>query len=110
VAKVDGIDQHVDIRECRQDDAHGVGPDLRHLLQELEAGHARHALVRDDHRHLVLAQELERLVTTLRAENRERALEVEAEGIEVVLLVVDDQDRIVLGVRGHGIDLRPSGT
>jgi hypothetical protein len=98
----DGLDQDVDVGEGGQDDADRVGPQLLGLLQQLEAGHLRHALIGDDHRDVALAQHLERLGAAGRADDVEHLPEVEAEGVQVVLLVIDDQDRVLLGVEGLG--------
>ena len=93
VAEVDRLDQHVDVGEGGEDDADGVGAHRARRLEELEARHLRHALVGDDHRHVVLFEERERLVAGAGRMDLEDALEVEAEGVEVVRLVVDDQYR-----------------
>ncbi len=61
-AQVDRLDQHVDVGEGGEDDADGVGADVAHGLQQLEAGHARHALVGDHHRDVLVAGDLQRLL------------------------------------------------
>ena len=64
--EVDRLDQHVDVGEGGHDDADRVGADLARRLEQLEPGHARHALVGDDHRHVVLLDQRQRLLAAAR--------------------------------------------
>ena len=50
-------------------------------LQELEAGHARHALIGDDDGDVVLFEQLQRLVAGAGGVDLEHAAEVEAKGV-----------------------------
>ena len=72
------------------------GRTLARLAQQLEAGHLRHALVGDDHRDVLCSREdASASSPPLAVQDVERLAEVEPEGVEVVLLVVDDQDGIL---------------
>jgi hypothetical protein len=50
-ALVDGVEDGLDVRVARQQQAHGGGPALAHLGQELRAIHVRHAHVGNDQVH-----------------------------------------------------------
>ena len=92
--EVDRLDQHVDVRERGDDDADRVGADLARRLQQVEAGHLRHALVGDDRGDVFRPRQRQRLLAAAREQQLEAAPEVEAERVQVVRLVVDDQHRI----------------
>jgi len=74
---------------------------IKHEHQQLEARHLGHALVGDDDRDVLLLEQLERLGTAPRGDDVEHLAEVEAEGVEVVLFVVDDDICIDAGVDGN---------
>ena len=106
---VDRLDEDIDICEGGENDADGVGAGRLCRLQKLEPGHFRHPLVGDDDRDVVIFEELEGLGTALGAENCERPLKVEAEGVEVVLLVVDDEDFKSGGIESRRLEGRGIG-
>ena len=90
--EVDGLDQHVDVGEGGDDDADGVRADRAQGLQQVQAGHARHALVGHDDRDVFRAGQLQRLLAAVGQPQGEHLAEVEAERVQVVRLVVDDED------------------
>jgi hypothetical protein len=65
---------------------------LLHFAQELDAAHARHALVCHHHSRLESGQRRERFVGAERIVKAEGLAKREAERIEIVRLVVDNQD------------------
>ena len=70
---VDGAHRHLGVGVRRQEHALRVGGDGGDMRQQLDARHARHALVGDDERQRVAARaeaadDLERLVARLRGE------------------------------------------
>jgi hypothetical protein len=83
-AEVDRLDQHVDVRERGDDDADRVGADLARRLQEVEAGHLRHALVGDDRGDVFRPRERQRFLAAAREQQLEAAPEVEPERVQVV--------------------------
>ena len=91
-AEVDRLDQHLDVGEGGDDDAHRVGADVAQGLQQIQAGHLRHALVGDHHRDVLGPGQLQRLLGAVRQPQREHLAEVEAERVQVVGLVVHHQD------------------
>ena len=91
--KVDGFDQHIHVGECGHDDADGVGTHITHSPQQLQAGHARHTLVGDHHGDIVLAGQCQRILAAAGEMEREGLAEREAESVQVVAFVVDDQHR-----------------
>ena len=99
--EVDRLDEHVDIGERGQDDADRLGLARLDLAEQLDAGHLRHPLIGDDHGDFLLVEDLQRLGATARRQDVERLAEVEPKRVEVVLLVVDDEDRIALHVERH---------
>ena len=62
------------------------------LAQELDARHAGHAVVGDDHRHVLRGEDLERRRAALGAQHAELGGEDGFERIEDARLVVDDED------------------
>src|SRR5690606_19370106 len=99
--EVDRLDEHVDVGERGQNDSDRVGLPVAHPAKQLDARHLRHALVGDDDRDVLVLEDAERLGAARRRQDVERLPEVEPEGVEVVLLVVDDEDRIALHVERH---------
>ena len=94
-AEVDRLDQHVDVGERGDDDADRVGAHLARRLQQLEAGHPRHALVGHDRPRRRAARPAPAPLRRCRPSRSLKALaEVEPERVQVVGLVVDDQHRI----------------
>jgi hypothetical protein len=94
-AQVDGLDQHVDVGEGRDDDAGCVGAQLADRLEQLEPRHLGHPLIRDDDGDVVLLGQRERLFSAVRQQELEALAEVEADRVQVVLLVVDDEHGIL---------------
>jgi hypothetical protein len=86
------IDEHRQVGVGGEQDADHVRAPLLGALQELDAAHFRHALIGDDHRRIEALDRLERLGPAERVVQRERFPEREAERVQVVLFVVDDQD------------------
>ncbi len=109
VSEPDGLHEHILVPKGREDDAHGVGAHLPGVAQKLGAGHLRHTLVGDDHRHLVLAQNFQPRGAGQGRVQVEGLSEIEAEGVQVVLLVVHQEHGVgqvrLVGTRG-GHDLR----
>ena len=93
-AQVDRLDEDVDVGERGHDDPHRVGADLARGLQQIEAGHPRHPLVGDDHRHVLRARQRQRLFAAAGQQKLEGAAEIEPERVQVVGLVVDHQHRV----------------
>jgi len=94
LAEVDGLDEDVGVGVGGEDDPDGIGAQRARFAHELEPGHLGHALIAHDHRDVVLFEQPQRLVPRYPAVRIWKdALEVEAEGVEVVALVIDDEDR-----------------
>ncbi len=91
-AGVHRVDEHREIGVRGEQDADGVGPALLGLLEELDAVHPGHPLVADDDRRIDPLEHLERFGAAERVVERERFSEREAERVEVVFFVVDDED------------------
>src|SRR4029079_13015179 len=85
-----------------QDDADGVGLAHADLAEQLHAGHLGYPLVGDDDGDFLALEELQRLGAAARGQDVERLAKVEAERVEVILLVVDHEDRIALHIQRHG--------
>ena len=102
LAEVDRLDQHVDVGERGEDDADRVGRDARATSRSSSRPvifGMRWSVTID--RDVLLREDRQRLGAAGRGQDVERLPEVEPEGVEVVLLVVDDEDRIALHVERH---------
>ena len=97
-ARVHGVDEDREIGVGGEQDADGVGPPLLGLLEKLDAVHPGHPLVAHDDGRIDALERLQRLGPAERVVQRERFSEREADGVEVVLFVVDDED-VELSVR-----------
>ncbi len=99
---VDRLHQAVHVGIGGQHDAHRVRGALLALSQELDPGHAGHALVGEDHRHLGLRlQTGQRLLAVARAQHAELGGEDRLQRVQHAGLVVHDQDGgLVHGVSG----------
>ena len=92
-AQIDRADQRLDVGVPGEDERDQVGPDLASARDDLDPGHARHALIRDQDADLVLPQDLEGFGAAQGGVKREVASVVELEELEHVGLVVDDEHR-----------------
>ncbi len=99
---VDRGDRGLGVGVGGQQHALGVGDDLARLHEVLRAGHPGHALVGDQHRHLIaararLAQDLQRIGARAGAQDAEAlaeaAAQVARDGGQHGRLVVDGEDR-----------------
>ncbi len=104
-ALVDRLQEDVAVRVGRDDHAHRVRARLLRLDEELDPGHARHALVRDDHAGVDLLHEVERFLPRLREAEVELALQVQLEDLEVVGLVVDDEHGVATRIEERHVSL-----
>ncbi len=106
--EVDRLDQVAIVGEAGEDDGHQVRPQRQAAPDHLEAMHFRHALVGHHDRDLVLSEHGQRRGTVGRGEHREIVLEVVHEGVDEILLVVDEEDDGCLRC-GGGHALRGTG-
>src|SRR5262245_57595694 len=105
-ARVDRRYDRLDVRVACQDDAVRIGAELHRAMQELDAVHVRHALVRDDHGRIVRLEDLEATAAAFRGQHLELVAVVVGEGAEDVGLVVDDHHRVLPVVDLHASPYR----
>ena len=95
---VDGGDESGGIGETGEDDPRHVGFEIAKLLQQLDAGHFRHALVGDDDVEGGGLGDLQRFVAGLRLVNAIARFEEVAQDGQVGLLIVNDEDSASTGL------------
>ena len=95
-AVVDGAHDRGDVRVAGQHHAHGLGPALDDLLEELDAAHVRHHLVDDHERDVLALQDLEPLLAGQRREDPVVVLQGHRDRLDDRLLVVDHEDAVAL--------------
>jgi len=95
---VDGGDESGGIGEAGEDDPGHVGLEIAKLLQQLDAGHFRHALVGDDDVEGGGLGDLQRFVAGLRLVNPITRFEEVAQDGQVGLLIIDDEDSASTGL------------
>ena len=111
VDDVDRLDGGVGVRIRGEQRPPRVREQIHRLLEELEAGHLRHAMVREQHRdriatQLQLAQRLQRLGARLRpyhaVDLAVLAAQIPSDGARHARVVVDgQQDRLPVRLGGH---------
>ena len=92
LALVDRALDGVEIGVTREQDAHRARRERANLRQHLDAGHLRHAVIRDDHVDVLVADDVESLGAVRREEQIELAAEHDPHRVEHALLVVDEQE------------------
>ena len=95
LAPVDGIDGVREIRERGDQDAHGVGISVGRDLEQLDAGHAGHALVGEQYSDLASCEDLEGLAAAGRGLDAEVVAARRLQHHQIRGVVVDVQDRVV---------------
>jgi len=105
------FDDAVDVGIAGDDDALCGGVVLDGLFEELRAVHARHAVVDEDDRDLVLLEQIEADFTAGCGVDPVLLAQHALEQVQVVWLVVDDEDaRAVLLGLGCRADVAAHGT
>ena len=89
---VDGADQRRRVGEAGEHDSSDVGLAGAQLLEHLDAGHLRHALVGDDDVDVRLVGDLERLFAGVGLVDGVAALQESAQHQQIRSLVIDQQD------------------
>jgi hypothetical protein len=92
VGGVDGLHEGVGVREGGEEDAHGLRRHLASARQQLGARHPRHPLVADHEGHAPGAEQPQRLLGPVGAQDRVVHGEERLERVEHAGLVVDDED------------------
>src|SRR5262249_43922805 len=91
---VDCSDDRLDIGISSEEHADGIGLELSSLSEELVAGHAGHPLVAQYELDLIILKDLDRVLACEGSQDPVLAVELMAQAVEHVRLVVDDQQRM----------------
>ncbi len=92
---VQRLDERVDVGVAGENDRDQVGTHVERMLDQLEPRHVRHALIRHQHRDVLVRQDPERLAAPVRDPDGEIAVVVQLQGVEQRALVVDEENRIL---------------